>query len=512
MRKHVLPVSILLGICGLAIFIFSPAISKPIPPGVDAGVYLSDARWILEHHSAPKIYQATYHGSRTYPAPLTAVNLAIAEFISGLDLTFPIFSAYQIFLIVLLIVSSYLVGLIYGPRVAWLYPLSLLGSYAIIRLFIGSTVSNLLAFSYMNVAFYLVHRYRQRFESSVAALLVLFLSGLYLTHNYLTAPIFLPMFIVYIGYLLLIDRQFRAGCVGRLRALNKKILITSAIAGFAALTYLVIVYIPVFQEAKYTFWNNVATSKFQVPIPISQYQNYLGPFLSSLGVIGLALYVIRFRENILTYRVFPIFWIVALVLLLQLYHLGIVFYYERLLFLGGPAIALFAAYAVNSFLDVRSGRAPLGAVTVGLFVILIASSGLGRVTALYKASNRVSRSQIEALNLLRTSTRLGEQIYSHVSGASQTGHDVMVSDRDILHLSTVFERCDLIDTVCRAFNKPGLQESQAFFRAQGVRYFLFLKPSFDGNELLDRLVTKYRSAKFQEVYAGPDVWLFRLPT
>ena len=178
------------------------------------------------------------------------------------------------------------------------------------------------------------------------------------------------------------------------------------------------------------------------------------------------------------------------------------------LFLGGIAIALFAAYFfVTCFQFVRVSRIVL-TVVIGIFLSLTIRSGVLQVHSLYNRSNLVTDNQITALQVLRDTTPENTVVYSHTNGVSQTSHDVMIAERSISHFSTFY--CEKLDVNCQAFNDPMNDKSKRVFITNGVQYFLFMKPSVEGSEILDRLIRKYRSPNYSVVYQANDVWLFQM--
>lgn len=499
-------------IVGLGIAVFLYPLQKPMPPGVDAAVYLNDAHWIVEHHALPKAGQITYHGSTAYPAPMTALNAAAISQLTGWPLVFPTFSVYQAWLIVLLLLSCYLVGSIYSRSMAILFPLAVLGSHALIRLFIGSTVANILAFIIINCLFYLVHDYVTRRRQASLALVPIFLAGLYYAHSYLTAPLFIPVFLLYFLLVIATNTGLRQKFSSAIRRWPLWLKIGIPLAAVGLITAFIIYYIPVFREARYSFFLNQPASKFAGVIPVDRYQEYLGNFIFVPGVLGLIVYALRPKKNLLSYRVLPFLWIVVLLGLLQLYHLGISFFYERLVFLGGIFLSFFAAYFVN-WVFVGRGRI-LAIAGILIFTTQTVISGAVYAKDLYDKSNLIKPDQVQALNLLRDVSKPTDQVYSHINSVSETYHDVIVSDRDIIYLTTKAVNCLIADARCHAFTTPEAETSYEYFRTYGVQYFLFMKNSQEGNAVLDELIDRYTAhpERYQRLFFTDRVALFMLRT
>lgn len=502
----ILMVAVTVGL-GLAVFLYP--LHKPIPPGVDAAVYLNDAHWIVEHHALPKSGQITYHGSTAYPAPLTALNLAVISQLTGWPLAYPTFSVYQALLIVLLLLSCYLVGTIYGRTMAILFPVAALGSHALIRLFIGSTVANILAFIIINCLFYLTHDYVKRKRQVSLILIAIFLVGLYFAHSYLTAPLFIPIYFLYFILVIATNHSLRQGCIAAIQRWPRWLKVGVPLILVGSIAAFVIYYIPVFREARYSFWLNQPASKFAGVIPASLYQTYLGNFIFIPGVLGLCVYAFRPKKNLLSYRVLPWLWIIVLLGLLQLYHLGIHFFYERIVFLGGIFLSFFAAYFITwAFAGRGRGLAITG---ISFFIILTIVSGSVYAKDLYDKSNLATSDQIQALRILHDISKPEDQVYSHINGVSETYHDVMVSDRDIVYLKTKAVNCVPNDARCLAFTTPEAESSYTYFRTGGAKYYLFLKPSQEGNAALDELISRYAANRhYRALFRSDRAALFTL--
>lgn len=500
---------VLLCTLALGILVFVYPVQKPVPPGVDASSYIYGARWITEHQQIPLPGQPTYQGLRAYTAPITDINLSILHQLSGLDLTFPLFSYYQLGLVLLLLLSSYLVGQMYGGYVSLLYPLFVLGSFAVIRLFIGSTVANLLAFSFINVLYYLSLSYQRRRRSGLLWIGGLLLVALFMTHNYLSAPITLTVFVLYVAVVLTFQPALRHQLTRRIRAMpvwgKLSTLVTIVILGIFAVNK----YLPVVNEARQAFWHTTP-GKFMNVIAVSQYPVYLGPTVFTIGVIGMLLFVFHRPRVVFGAQAFPLLWMVVLSALLQAYRLGVTFFYERIVFLGGMFIALFAAYALSRVIK-NQHRAPRSVATiVALVVILVITEGITQVKSLYDKSNLITQSQLTALRVIKTTVPADAVIYSNYNALSQTAHDVLMSDHGIAHVGTNPSKC-AGDALCQSFTSPTRTESDSYFRQHDMRYFLFLKPSVDGNEILTRLERNYQtSGKFDTLFQSADAVLLRI--
>lgn len=493
----------------LGIFAFLYPILKPVPPGVDSVVYINDIHWILDNKTLPKPGQLTHHGSSAYPAPMTDLNISLLNILTGLDVVFPLFSIYQIFLIVLIILSSYLVGKIYGNLTAILLPIAVLSSFSLIRLFIGSTVSNLLAFVYMNVIYYLFYRYYvTKMFSNIILIVIVFIS-LFLTHNYLSAPIFISTFILYVAILFIIDGGLRAHVRSSLLSVNKYLRYISYIIIGALFIYLFIIYIPVFKEAKYSFWQINMINKFLGPISLSQFSSYLGPFIYTFAVLGILFYLLNFKKNIKSFRLLPFLYTIVLLLLLQTSRLGINFFYERLVFLGAIVVALFATYFFTHIARPYVGLR-YTMIATALFIVLVVPSGVNQAKSLYDRSNKITTSQIEALKLLKSVSSFNDIIYSNVNAVSETYHDSIVADRYFAHFPTSIKKCVDREIRCVSFNSPGNDKSKQYFKENNIKFFLFMKNDLEGNSLLDKLIREYRSTGYIELYFEKNVSLFKL--
>jgi len=394
---------------------------------------------------------------------------------------------------------------------AVLFPVALLGSFAIIRLFVGSTVSNLLAFVYVNIIYYLIYKYRRTKESKLVMLILFFIIVLYFTHKYLTAPVLIVSLLLYIIYLFLINQQLKHRLYRKFKKLGRYktgiiILVVASLIG-----YLLYAYYPVIQEGLVSFWQTSNEDKFRGPIFVSQYGEYLGTFLFTFGVIGIIFYIVQLRKNLLSYKIFPLFWALILLIILQTYRLGIDFYYERIVFLAGIFIALFAVYSLNYLRTRITGNSKLFLAILTMFIILIVTSGVNRIKVLYDNSNIVTNNQIKALNLLKAVSKSDDLVYSHVNGVSQTNHDVMISERSIQHITTELKQCGENNDACLAFNQPDLESSITFFKNNKIRYFLLMKPNQEGNKNIDNLAEMFNNKiYYNSLFNSSDALLFEL--
>lgn len=492
----------------LSVFVFIYPVLKPVPPGVDSAVYINDVHWLVDNQTVPKPNQNTYHGSSSYLAPMTDLNISILNIITGLDVVSPLFSIYQILLIALIVLSSYLVGKIYGNLTAILLPITVMASFSLIRLFIGSTVSNLLAFVYMNVIYYLSFRYYITKKFVHILLIILLFISLFLTHNYLSAPIFVATFLLYALILIFIDNDLRYQVKKMFLSVNVSIRYIGLFIIGGLLFYLCMIYIPVFKVAKFAFWQNDTVDKFRGAITLSQFSTYLGPFVYTFAILGILFYFLNFKKNILSFRLLPFLYTFVLLILLQTSRLGINFFYERLVFLGAIMIALFATYFFSHIvLRLDNTRYP---IIIALFLTLVIPSGVNQAKTLYDNSNKITLPQIEALKLLKSVSTIDDVVYSNDNAVSGTYHDSIVSDRYIVYFSTTLNRCIENDIRCVSFNTPEMNDSKQYFKENGVKFFLFMKNSQEGNSVLDQLITKYRDAGYLELYLEKNVSLFEL--
>ena len=511
-NKKILGYIILVLITILGIFVFIPAIQKPIPPGVDAVTYINDVNWIFQNETLPDPYQPTYHSFLAYPSQGTDINLFVWSVITGLNVVYPLFNIYQIFLIILLIVSSYLVGGLYSRLVAILFPLALIGSFSIIRLFIGSTISNLLAFSFVNIIFYCVFQYVVCKNKRMAPLTIIILFSLLITHGYLTAPIFIATFFIFLFFLFFINRDTRIETVAIIKRIHWFVLISSLLIFLFFLVYLFFYYRDLFIEALNSFLRPSQNEKFREVIRFKQYGSYLGPFLFQIGTLGLLLYLARWKKNLLSFRVLPLLWIGMLALLLQTYRFGVDFFFERLIFLSGVFFALFAAYGVDALIKLRRiTYSPVVFFIIAFFIVLVVSGGANQVQTLYASSNKVQSDHIQALKIVQTKTTIENQIFSNESAVSQTLHDVMIADRDFIYLKIGKTHCPQADAACYAFNEPNRENSINFFRENSINFFLLIKPSVDGDALVNDLSKVYQDSKlYDTLFLSPNVGLFKL--
>lgn len=501
-------------IISLAVAEYAYPLRNSVPPGVDASIYINDVRWITNNNVLPHPYQTVTHGSAAYPSPGTDILLSALTFISKQPIQFSVFNWYQETLIVLLFLTSYLVGTMFNKRVAIFYVISLLASYSITRLYIGSTVSNLMAFSIVNIIVYLTYKASliRRKLALIICLIMLFFT-LFLVHGYLTAPLFVPVFVIYLALLYSIKPEFRNYV--RLKIINSgAITKIVAVITFVALgIFLVTLARQLVSEAVTAFTNGIADNKFQNIILFSQYGDYVGRTLWVFSLLGIGAYMLSFKKNVLSYRVLPFLWVLVLWGLMQMYHLGVNFYYERLILLAGIFLALFAAIFFDWLL--RNSRIPsffVRSLLATSVVIVFITAGTGRVVSLFSSSNLLKSDQLTALRLLGTYIKPGEVVISNVNGISQTAHDVIVSNADITYSHTQNKLCAPPDNQCQAFTSPGNSTSALYFKEHDIQYFLLMLPSVEGNSNAVILAKKYLEAGYKTLATGKDVWLFTLPT
>ena len=495
----------------LAIIYFYYPIIEQIPVGTDAATYINEANWIVNNGDVPIPYQPTYYGFIAYVAPFTSLNIALLQEFTGLETQYPIMSIYQIFLILLLVFTSFLIGKIYSRLMSILLPIALLGSFSIIRLFMGSTVSNLLAFVFVSFIYYIIHQYVKNKNKKFIALMLLSLISLYLTHKYLTAPAFFVFIFFYAIYLFIVKHQIRTFIFSEIKKIGRYPLGIIIISAVSSIGYLIYAFYPVIVEGITAFWQTNNGDKFRGEILTSQYGGYLGPILFSFALIGIAFYVIKIRKHLLSFRVFPLFWIVILLVILQTYRLGIDFYYERIVFLAGVFIPLFAAYYIDFIVSKNSLSIKFKSLIVSFFIILITVTGVNRIVELYNNSNVVTKTHIEALQILNEVSKNDDIIYSHINGVSQTNHDTMISDRYIVKLSTDYASCPIDNFSCIAFNRPLEDESIDFFKENKIKYFLLMKPNSEGNTNIDNLVEKFsNNIYYKNLFNSNDAYLFEL--
>lgn len=495
----------------LAIFVFYYPLQKPIPVGTDAVTYLNNAHWIVNNKVVPVAYQETYYGMHAYPSPLSSLNLALIYLFINLNLSYPIFSFYQLYILILIFLTSFLVGKIYNQRLAILFPTILIGSFGLSRLFLGSTISNLLVFSYINIVFYCIHKYLKIKNHKIWILIFIFTACIYFTHNYLTAPIFIPIFLFYIIFLLLVDKNFRFSIKVRLREVNPYLKGSIILFITGALVYLVYYYRPVIQEAINAFWRTNNVDKFRGAIAVSQYGGYLGQFVFNLAIVGIIFYLIKVRKNILSYRIFPLLWLIILLLILQTYRLGIDFYYERIVLLAGVFICLFTAYFINIIFE-RLLLKPISiTLIIALLLIPTITNGVQRIKSLYDVSTVVSENQINVLNLLKRISQPDDIIFSHVNAVSQTNHDLMITDRNIKYNPVVLSSCQKDNESCLAFNSPDQDSSIKFLSSNNIKFFLFMKPGFEGSNEVERLISRYKTSNnYMILFDTSDAKLFKI--
>lgn len=486
----------LVGVVILAVAIYYPTLQKPIPTGNDASTYISDARWIVQHQQVLKPYQDTGHGLYAYPSPLTDYNLVVFHYLFGFEIMYPLMSWYQLFLIIFLVLSCYIVGRKYSPIVGILYPLFTITSYSIIRLFVGSTVSNILAFIYINVFFLWLIKLTETKKRRYVFLMIATVIILFLTHGYLSAPLFIPVVALYIIGSVLLDankRQHLKDNISRLQTWQRLViaLIIMGLIGTVS-----IYYNRILVEGLSAFTKEAPTGdRFRSAIKFDQYGAYLGSVQAILGALG-AWFYLKDKKNRGFPLLLPIWWLVCLALLMQGTRLGFTFYYERFLFLGGPFLSFLAAYGSSTIIGKKSKITRIGIFSAMLLTVLVIIDGVQQTNRLYASSNLVNPDHISALAVVKQNSDPEDIILSNINAVSQTKHDLMISERSIIHLPTNSTSCSPVDQWCLAITHPASATSIQYFTQQRVHLIIFLKPSYDGDGLTDQLVNQYRQSKY----------------
>lgn len=509
MSIQLLRVLVLIAIIGLASVIYFYPIRNQVPPGADSSVYVNDVRWILENHRLPKPNEALTHGIQAYPSPGTDFVVTSIVLLTGLPVI-TAFAWYQLLLIILLFFTSYLVGQLYSKRIALFSLVALLGCFALYRLYIGSTVSNLMAFSIINLIFYfsivLSRATRKIFYVAVLALLFILL---YLFHSYLTAPIFIGAYAAYFIFLTLTKSEFRTHVSLFIRRSPRQVLIVFGLFILSVILILANKYRAIGFQAMEAFTSPGTGDKFQYIVEWKQIGSLLGQPIWNLALLGLFIFLSSWKKNFHSWRIFPLLWLVVLWVLMQSYKFGVNFYFERLVFLAGVFTALFAAISIAK--GVHEKKATL--LLIFLFVSIMVVSGTDYMVTLFKASNKVGDDQLAALEILANRVKPTDVVFSNNNGVSQTRHDVIITDANITYYPSVQANCPVNDRICKSFASPGSKQAVDVLEKDFVQYILLLKPNYESNSDLDVLAKKYSiHPRFKILYTSNEAYVFQLAT
>ncbi|HCJ52886.1 MAG: hypothetical protein A2898_02875 [Candidatus Kerfeldbacteria bacterium RIFCSPLOWO2_01_FULL_48_11] len=494
--------------------IFSYSLKKPIPPGVDSETYINDANWILDNEKIPAPKQALYNHLKAYVTFEIDILIVVLKQFTGLNIVFPLFSLFQLFLIVFLCLTTYLVGSVFSRTIGVISIAFIAINYGYFRLFNGSSVSNLLAFSLLNLFFYFLYQWHVSVKKvSYFILLVITIGSLFFTHRYLTAPILLFSIPLYAIIIFASHKKAREYFfVGAKHILNSKTL-TASIFFLATITLFILInYLsPIVVETLNSFFGVESESKFQKVITFGLYPDYIGPLLLIMGILGVIVFLLSQYQNKI-HKIFPLFWTVILLgIFPNVHYFGITFYYERLIFLGSTFLALFAAILVDFLYHrfIHLVRSPATLILVSSFLtVLIVSAGVRMNVDLANRSNYVEEGHIEAFNILRSLTLKDETVISNTSRVSQTSHDRIISDRNIKNYSFASTQ----DASLIFFN-PDDEATIEYLKNNGIRFIVLQKPSLEGEKLLQQSEELFfASQSFESVYHSADVSIFKLRT
>jgi len=504
--SKILRVFIITAVICLASLIYYYPIRNHVPPGVDSSVYINDVRWILSHHHLPP-HQIITHGLAAYPSPGTEIVVASIVLLTNLPIT-TVFVYYQLFLIIMLFLTTYLVGTLFSKKLALFFIFLLLGSFSLYRLYIGSTISNLMAFSLMNLIFYytiIISRVARKMPYVILVTILFVL--LYLFHNYLSFPIFTGTFIIYLFILALTRNEFRTHLKLFFIQKSKFVLISIGLLLIGFLFFIINKYKAIGLEALWAFTSPDPHDKFQGIIEWKQIGALIGQPLWNLALIGLLMYLGNWKKNVFSWRIFPLLWLVILWILMQSYHLGVHFYFERLVFLAGVMVPYFAAIVVIKVLHSKR-QAPL---IVSLIITTMIISGIGYMTWLFKASNFVGNDQLTALQILAKRVTSTDLILENVNGVMETRHDVIITDGNFKYYPSLKMSCPVDDFLCYAFTSPDSKSAVEALKEARINYVLLMKPNNELNSDLDSLAQKYlNNSSVNTLFVSNNAYLFNL--
>lgn len=95
--------------------------------------------------------------------------------------------------------------------------------------------------------------------------------------------------------------------------------------------------------------------------------------------------------------------------------------------------------------------------------------------------------------------------------ASETRHDILLTDRTIIHLTNIIENCSQEDKLCQSFNNPLSYENAEYLKNNNYKYFIFITPSKDGNKYTNYITEEYKQSLFyDEIYDSGNTKLFKI--
>ena len=362
-----------------------PAFSRPTPPGGDASIYIIDAAEALKSHRlTPTVESLTVYGRAPYESPLPVAGLSLLAHLTGLPLAYPLFSIYQgFFLLLILLFGGYLASRLGG--VAGFVPFGLALSYGFLFLINSATLSNFAAFVIILGYATLIAR-----ELTIGRFLLgtALAAGLLMeTHRSLSFLVFALVVIVIAPTIVYQER-------GRLRDLIRRYPLPS-LGGIALLIPLAIYGLrwPVALVAY-----NLNQPVFWTPGPFRtapQLADFLGTFG---GVIVVALAVLG-GTTLLGKRgwgrvtLFMVAWILICLLLSLLPYAGVYFYAGRFIYEAAPFMMVFAAVGLSRLW--REQRLmPIAVLAVLALVVWAAPQALTTGRYLATSSNTVSGSDM----------------------------------------------------------------------------------------------------------------------
>jgi len=402
----------------LICFVFSYHLRKPIPSGVDAINYIPGAQWIEKTGNAPDTYSPIQLGYVGYTSPLPSLDLAILQEISSINLTYPLFSIFQMLVLILLCLTTYLVGSIYSKIAGIFSMFFLMISTGIIFLFTSSTIANLLALSLINVLFYIIYKFQKTKNKKYVILFIIFLTALFFTHRQLTFPLFLVVFPVYCLIIAFKSKNSVKFYLYRIKTSIKRNKIFSIVC-FAVLA-VILSYI-IYELANYlnsivTEWYKAyviedRTSKFGKLITPSDWIDYLGLIYTSFSLLGLIIIIKKIALNKkYSFYIFPLVWIAISLLLSLINYFGISFEAMRWFYQSYIFLALFSGIAVFEILKSFVFKKFLSSIIITIIIIIITIQGVKTNLLYSNTTNFVEDDDIALFELAYNKTSYGEKI------------------------------------------------------------------------------------------------------
>jgi hypothetical protein len=487
---------------------------KPIPSGTDAYTYVHSAMWMQDNHKLVKKYQDTYAGAKAYVAPINEINLFLMGEETISDISYPIMSFYQIILIIALILSLMSLGYIITSsyRVALLSAFFILGNYGIFRLFIGSSVSNFLAFVIINIFCIILFYLKKSFHYFHLICLFFLLFALIVVHRYFTAPLFIITLIIYIVIYSLINNNFRDKITFFYHKYRTFTFFVCSIILFLLLILILIFKAP-FTEALNSYFDENIKDSFIKEIPIYDYYYNIGSLLYFIGIVSFIVFPFVFRKY---WKDLEILWLFVLLMLIFpiTYYFGFYFNFDRILFLTIPYFSLFAAILCDFFLKRFHFLASSLLLIIIIFTLTI--NGVYTNIDLYKNSNLVFPEHIETLKFINSHTDLDEIIITNKNSISDTRHDRIISHRKFYVFSSDPK---LIDEISGNKNKketnkiiqePDSKSSLSFLCKNNIQY-IFLVKNKEAKEEVDRIIEQYKNSEnYILVNSNKYTYLFKL--